>query len=260
MDGQYFEDFIAELFTLIGYSYLKTPASGDQGLDLILYKKTNEAGQEKIGVQCKRFKSSVSNKAVQEAFAGRHYYDCDRAIVVTPSVFTKSAKNLAEKLNIELMDGHNLNKILQSKQEYLLNNFYRHKKITEILINTSLDLARNSDIDKAIHLLEHFKEYSMYLDTKHLTLLYNNLGLSYSWKDNKIEAINIYQEGIREIENLSAEDYFLLVNNCLVAFRESKLTKEALNFLKSINYSILSPSNLSLILKRKQEILGSVMK
>src|SRR5690606_4034024 len=113
MDGQYFEDFIAELFTLIGYSYLKTPASGDQGLDLILYKKTNEAGQEKIGVQCKRFKSSVSNKAVQEAFAGRHYYDCDRAIVVTPSVFTKSAKNLAEKLNIELMDGHNLNKILQ---------------------------------------------------------------------------------------------------------------------------------------------------
>ncbi|TFI44266.1 restriction endonuclease [Diaphorobacter sp. DS2] len=87
----------------------------------------------KIGVQCKRFKSSVSNKAVQETFAGRHYYDCDRAIVVTPSVFTRSAKNLADKLNIELIDGQKLDKILLSIQEYLLNKFYKHEKSTEIL-------------------------------------------------------------------------------------------------------------------------------
>ncbi|TFI44267.1 hypothetical protein E4O93_21135 [Diaphorobacter sp. DS2] len=70
-----------------------------------------------------------------------------------------------------------------------------------------------------------------------------------------MDAINIYQEGIREIKKLSAEDYFLLVNNCLVAFRESKLTKEALDFFKTIDFNILSPSHLELIIKRKQEIL-----
>lgn len=255
MRGEYFEDFIAEIFTLLGYDYQKTSASGDQGLDLILFKETNNGQIEKIGVQCKRFKNNVSNKAVQEAFTGSYYYECNRAMVITPSKFTKSAKNLAYKLGIELIDGNQLDKILLSLQDYLLNRFYKHEKITEILINSSIDLALHGDIEKSVHLLEHLKEFSSFIiDTKHLTMLYNNLGLSLRWKNENKGAINIYLEGIRTIKGLSAEDKFLLINNCLVAFKESKLKKEALEFLRTIETTTFSPSDLKIFKKRKQEI------
>ena len=254
MEGEYFEDFIAELFHLLGYDYQKTPTSGDQGLDLILYRENKDDDTEKIGVQCKRFKSSVSNKAIQEAFAGSHYYECDRAIVIAPSKFTKSAKDLAVKLGIELIDGYELDKILLSLQEYLEHNFFKHEKITEILINSSIDLALHNEVEKSIQLLSHLKEYSSFIDTNHLMLLFNNLGLSLRWNNENKEAINIYLEGIKSIEN-SAEDKFTLINNCLIAFRECNLKKEALQFIKNIEIDILSPPNLELLNIRKQEIL-----
>ncbi|HER2174446.1 TPA: restriction endonuclease [Streptococcus pyogenes] len=136
MDGRYFEEFVAEIYNLKGYSYELTNNTGDQGLDIILYKD-----DEKVGVQCKRFTGKVGNKAVQEAFAGKYFYECDKAVVVTPSTFTKSARDLASKLQVTLVDKNELDSILSNLQEYLLNNFFKHEKITEILINSSIDIS-----------------------------------------------------------------------------------------------------------------------
>ena len=44
----------------------------------------------------------VGNKAVQEAYAGANFYDCDKAVVMTNITFTKSATQLAQKLDVEL--------------------------------------------------------------------------------------------------------------------------------------------------------------
>ena len=41
-------------------------------------------------------------KAVQEAYAGANFYDCDKAVVMTNITFTKSATQLAQKLDVEL--------------------------------------------------------------------------------------------------------------------------------------------------------------
>ncbi|MBN1168409.1 restriction endonuclease [Candidatus Woesebacteria bacterium] len=108
MSGIEFEDLLQDLFKKLGHLVVKTPVSGDQGADLIIKK-----GGEKIAVQAKRYSKPVTNKAIQEAVAATKHYKCDRAMVITTSKFTKSARQLASSNNVELWDGNKLNKVLK---------------------------------------------------------------------------------------------------------------------------------------------------
>ena len=58
----------------------------------------------KYGIQCKYYSAPVGNKAVQEAYSGARFYDCDRAVVMTNHTFTKAARELADKLEVELWE------------------------------------------------------------------------------------------------------------------------------------------------------------
>lgn len=75
-----------------------TPASGDQGADLIVYIE-----DIKIVIQAKHYSGKVGNYAVQEVHAARGYYHAHLAIVVTNSDFTKSARELAAELEVMLV-------------------------------------------------------------------------------------------------------------------------------------------------------------
>ncbi|HIX36237.1 MAG TPA: restriction endonuclease [Candidatus Limosilactobacillus merdigallinarum] len=96
------EQMVKEQFTSMGYEAVATKKSGDQGADVIV--KESSTGLITV-VQVKQYSDSkVGNKAVQEVLAGKEFYDADRAIVMTTSYFTKSATELAEKTDVELMD------------------------------------------------------------------------------------------------------------------------------------------------------------
>ncbi|MGX7058763.1 restriction endonuclease [Vagococcus humatus] len=99
LDGYQFESYLAELLSMIGYNTFVTNASGDQGIDIIA-----EKSGVKFGIQCKLYHSSVGNKAIQECFTGIKIYECDYGIVCTNNYFTPSAKEAAEKTDIELWD------------------------------------------------------------------------------------------------------------------------------------------------------------
>ncbi|WP_256710897.1 restriction endonuclease [Paenibacillus sp. FSL A5-0031] len=109
MNGLRFEELLQSLFVKLGYLVQRTPASGDQGLDLILKRDGI-----KIGVQAKRYQpdQNVGNSAVQEVISGRLYYDCDEGWVVTNCMFTDPAKALAKKADIKLIDRTQLIKLL----------------------------------------------------------------------------------------------------------------------------------------------------
>ena len=78
-------------------------------MDLILCKD----GQ-KIAVQAKRWAASIGNKAVQEGIAGKLYYGCSHAMIVTSSVFSNAAVALAAKdPTISLVDGLALSKLCE---------------------------------------------------------------------------------------------------------------------------------------------------
>ena len=98
MDGYQFEYQCAAILKRKHFSKIEvTKSSGDQGVDIIAYKR-----RKKYGIQCKYYTYPVGNKAVQEAYAGANFYDCDKAMVMTNTTFTRSATELAEKLEVEL--------------------------------------------------------------------------------------------------------------------------------------------------------------
>ena len=113
MKGDEFENFVKEIYEILGYTVTKTKRSGDQGIDLIvkkLFKKT--------GIQLKRYSSAVGNSAVQEAVAGKKYYKLDKVCVLTNQTFTKSAVALAKANGVTLLDRNDLkNLILKAKKK-----------------------------------------------------------------------------------------------------------------------------------------------
>lgn len=100
MTGLEYEHVVARYLQNNGYTnVIVTQASGDYGIDVIAYKDGY-----KYAIQCKYYTGSVSLEAVQEAVAGKAMYDCDRAMVVTNSTFTKSARQLAQANGVILLD------------------------------------------------------------------------------------------------------------------------------------------------------------
>lgn len=71
----------------------------------------------KYGIQCKCYSSDIGNKAVQEAFAGRTFYNCHVAVVLTNQHFTKSAKELAKSNQVLLWDREKLEDLIKTKEE-----------------------------------------------------------------------------------------------------------------------------------------------
>lgn len=101
MSGIEFETFLARVFRALEFKVDETPATGDHGADLLV------AGMgRKYAVQAKGYPSqtTVGNDAVRDAFAAKEYYDCDIAVVVTNSRFTKPAIVAAAKLGCFLFD------------------------------------------------------------------------------------------------------------------------------------------------------------
>lgn len=97
-DGHEFEYWVAEALRKFGWEATVTKGSGDQGIDVVA-----KQGSYSIGIQCKRYSGTVGNKAVQEAYSGRKYFDLNVAGVLTNALFTKSAKELAEATGVLLI-------------------------------------------------------------------------------------------------------------------------------------------------------------
>ncbi|MEQ3638758.1 MAG: restriction endonuclease [Alteromonas sp.] len=97
-DPYEYERTIADTISSTRAKARVTQGSGDQGADVI----ANFLGEDYI-IQCKLYSQPVGNKAVQEVAAAKQFYDGDYALVVTNSSFTKSARQLADKLGVMLL-------------------------------------------------------------------------------------------------------------------------------------------------------------
>lgn len=102
-----YEKYIAVKLKELGFNARATKGSGDQGADVLADKNG-----VKFAIQCKKYSNPVGNKAVQEANTARDYYDCDYAVVVTDSTYTKSARSAANACNVILLHESELAKLL----------------------------------------------------------------------------------------------------------------------------------------------------
>ena len=100
MEGREFEFFCADLLRKKGFEEVEvTKGSGDYGIDILAEKEGIS-----FAIQCKRYQDPVGVKAIQEAYAGRDYYDKMVGAVLTNQYFTASAVEAAKKLKILLWD------------------------------------------------------------------------------------------------------------------------------------------------------------
>lgn len=101
MEGHEFEFFCADILKEKGFVDVEvTRGSGDYGIDILAEKEGVT-----YAIQCKRYTAPVGVKAVQEAYAGRDYYDRMVGAVMTNQYFTAPAVEAAKKLKILLWDG-----------------------------------------------------------------------------------------------------------------------------------------------------------
>lgn len=106
--GHDFEEFTVDLLTKNGFTKVrKTQGSGDYGIDVLAEKDGIT-----YAIQCKCYSNTVGNKAVQEAYSGKSFYNCMIAVVFTNNYFTRAAIETAEQNNVLLWDRTKLIKFL----------------------------------------------------------------------------------------------------------------------------------------------------
>lgn len=100
MEGHEFEFYCADLLRKRGFQEVEvTKGSGDYGIDILAEKEGIT-----YAIQCKCYGAPVGVKAIQEAYAGRDYYDRMVGAVLTNQYFTQPAVEAAKKLKILLWD------------------------------------------------------------------------------------------------------------------------------------------------------------
>lgn len=109
MEGHDFEYFCAQLLKRRGFQDVEvTKGSGDYGIDILAEKDGIT-----YAIQCKCYAAPVGVKAIQEAYAGRDYYDRMVGAVLTNQYFTTPAVEAAKKLKILLWDRGYLESMLE---------------------------------------------------------------------------------------------------------------------------------------------------
>lgn len=111
MEGHDFEYYCAELLKGRGFQEVEvTRGSGDYGIDILA-----EKDGVTYAIQCKCYTAPVGVKAVQEAYAGRDYYDRMVGAVLTNQYFTQPAVEAAKKLKILLWDRGYLESMMEEQ-------------------------------------------------------------------------------------------------------------------------------------------------
>ncbi len=104
MEGHDFEFYCADLLKQNGFTDVEvTRGSRDFGVDILAVRDGIT-----YGIQCKAYTGPVGGGAVQEAYAGRDFYDRMVGVVMTNQYFTAPAMEAAGKLRILLWDREEL--------------------------------------------------------------------------------------------------------------------------------------------------------
>ncbi len=109
LDGEAFEEFVAEIFESLGFDVHRNGGSGDEGADLKLTR-----GPLRAVVQCKYHQKGIVGSPDLQKFLGTiHQSGSRKGYFVTTTGFTLSAEKFAADQPIELIDGPRLAEIVR---------------------------------------------------------------------------------------------------------------------------------------------------
>jgi len=116
MTGIEFENFVGDLYEIMGYKVEVTQASKDYGADVLV-----EKNQIKTVIQAKNYKNPVGYGAIQEVLTAKSYYKADESIVITNSYsFTYQARKASKELRVHLIAREDLQKLIDKYMKPLV--------------------------------------------------------------------------------------------------------------------------------------------
>lgn len=125
MDPYEFEHFVADLWDAQGWDTSVSQSSVDQGVDIIATKE-NPFPQKQV-IQAKRYaeNNTIGSPKVQQYSSLRQQEQgADVAVVVTTSGFSRQAEELAQDLNVELVDANGIYQLLNETGRFDLVSSY----------------------------------------------------------------------------------------------------------------------------------------
>jgi restriction endonuclease Mrr len=111
-DGKALEEEVRELLRSMGLKATTTRTTGDGGIDIIAYSDS-PLFSGKYVVQCKDWAGSVGESVIRDLYGVVTAESANKGILITTGTITKSAQKFAEGKPLELIDGQELNKLLQ---------------------------------------------------------------------------------------------------------------------------------------------------
>ena len=103
MSGIQFERYVADILRRHGYLSVRLTERYDYGVDIIA-----EKDGIRWGIQVKRHSGLVKAAAVRQVVTALKIYDCDRAMVISNSCYSRVAISLARSNDCVLVDRHQL--------------------------------------------------------------------------------------------------------------------------------------------------------
>lgn len=142
--GRQFEEFVAQIYRVLGYNAKTTTqlraegllppsiqargGSGEQGVDVVVPVYDSQSGNEqKIIIQCKHYSKTVGNSAIQEINSALALYQAHKAVVITNNYFTKPAKELAAANGVRIIDREGLVKLMENATQKYYEQYAQRK-------------------------------------------------------------------------------------------------------------------------------------
>jgi restriction system protein len=123
-----FEHCVADAYRKLGYAVVLTPASHDDGIDVIA-----SMGDKKYVIQVKHSGSPVGSPVIQRLYGSAGHAHASGAICVARSGYTTAARRFAENKPIELLDADDLRRLIsEGRQRVLVNRQYEPPKTKPI--------------------------------------------------------------------------------------------------------------------------------
>lgn len=116
LDGYDFEHLVADLWADQGWTTHVSQASNDRGVDVEAYR--DDPFEQKHLIQAKRYSegNKIGSEKIQQ-YASLRYQEenVDAVVIVTTSSYTKQAEEIAADLNLKLVSGDDLVRLIQEQ-------------------------------------------------------------------------------------------------------------------------------------------------
>lgn len=127
MSGENFEVFLRDLFIYDGLKAELTPKYKDDGIDIIVTR-----GKLHTAIQAKRMDiyknyNLVDKEVVNSLVGGARRRGIERTCIITTSIFTEAAQDIAAQEGMELIDGRQLYYLIAKIRPELLAEAYFEK-------------------------------------------------------------------------------------------------------------------------------------